>query len=87
MEGLPQPHHSFDWQSTLVNGRLNVSLSNVPWTNKRETLGQHTVLFLNKQLLEKAPDVWNEEMIAERAKRLLKVATRVWPSAEHIERG
>ena len=72
---------------TLVNGNLNSSLSNAPWTDKRKTLSQHTVLFLNKELLEEAPDVWNEEMIAERAKRLSKVAAQVWPSAEHIKRG
>ena len=72
---------------TLVNGNLNSSLSNAPWVDKRKTLSQHTVLFLNKELLEEAPDVWNEEMIAERAQRLFKVATRVWPSAEHMKRG
>ena len=70
---------------TLVNGRLNVRLSNAPWADKRETLGQHTVLFLNKQLLEKAPDVWNEKMIEERAERLFNAAARVWASAQHIE--
>ena len=72
---------------TLVNGSLNSSLSNAPWADKRKTLSQHTVLFLNKELLEEAPDVWNEEMIAERAKRLSKVAAQVWPSAEHIKQG
>lgn len=72
---------------TLVNGPLNVRLSNAPWAEKRATLGQHTVLFLNKQLLGEAPDVWNEEMIALRAKRLFKAAARVWPSAAHLEGG
>ena len=72
---------------TLVNESLNSSLSNAPWDVKREVLGQHTVLFLNKQLLGEAPDVWNEEMIALRAKRLFKAAARVWPSAAHLERG
>lgn len=70
---------------TLVNGSLNASLSNAPWADKRGTLGKHSVLFLNKELLEHSSGVWNEAMIEERAMRLFKAAARVWPSAEHIE--
>ena len=40
---------------TLVNNRLN--LSNDPWEKKRITLDNHTTLFLNKALLNNAPDV------------------------------
>ena len=71
---------------TLVTGSLNTSLSNAPWADKRETLHQHTVLYLNKELLDEAPDVWNEAKITKRAKQLSKTAARVWPSPEHIER-
>lgn len=38
---------------TLVNGRLNSSLSNAPWARKRKTLADHSVLFLNKRLVNK----------------------------------
>ncbi len=71
---------------TLVNGRLNASLSNARWAKKQKTLGKHTVLFLNKELLAVKPTVWNEEMILKRAERLSKVATRVWPSAKQLEK-
>ena len=66
---------------TLVNGRLNASLSNAPWLDKRNTLNQHTVLFLNKRLLDEAPDKWDEELIEERARYLSKLAANVWPYA------
>ena len=40
---------------TLVNGRLNSSLSNAPWASKRKTLADHSVLFLNKRLVTRGP--------------------------------
>ena len=52
---------------TLANGRLNSSLSNAPWKEKRATLDKHSTLFLNKNLVRKAPDVWNEAAIKRRA--------------------
>ena len=69
---------------TLVNNRLNPALSNAPWEEKRETLNEHFTLFLNKDLLAEAPDVWDEVAIEERAKRLCHAATRVWPHADDI---
>lgn len=64
---------------TLVNHRLNATLSNDPWNTKRHTLDQHTTLFINKNLLENAPDVWDEDTIEERSKHLCEVAKKVWP--------
>ena len=69
---------------TLVNQPLNSALSNAPWKEKRVTLNDHTTLFLNKDLLDNAPDVWDEAAIAERAKRLSRVAARVWTHADKI---
>ena len=66
---------------TLVSKRLNPKLSNASWAKKRKELKEHTVLFLNKKLLDAAPQVWNEDTIAERAKYLSRVATQIWPSA------
>ena len=66
---------------TLVNQRLNVNLSNQPWEQKKETLSAHSVLFLNKNLLDNAPSVWDEEAIEERSRRLYQHAIRVWPHA------
>lgn len=69
---------------TLVNSRLNPTLSNAPWQSKRETLQGHSTLFLNKDLLHNAPEVWDESAIEERAKRLCQAATKVWPHAVGI---
>ena len=69
---------------TLVNEKLNPALSNAPWEEKRAGLDEHTTMFLNKDLIAGAPDVWDEAAIAERAKRLSRVAARVWPHADKI---
>ena len=67
---------------TLVNGRLNPALSNSAWEQKYAILEQHTSLRLNWELLKTAPDVWNEEAIRERSKRLADLVVKIWPSAE-----
>ena len=72
---------------TLVNGRLNPTLSNAPWDSKRETLADHSVLFLNKRLVNKGPEVWDEAAIEKRAKWLSKRAARIWPHANDIPVG
>ena len=72
---------------TLVNGRLNSSLSNAPWDRKRETLADHSVLFLNKQLVNDGPDTWDEAAIERRAERLHALAVEVWPHSSGIEIG
>ena len=69
---------------TLVTGKLNSSLSNAPWHQKKETLKKHTALRLNWELLENPPDSWNEETIKERSVQLAKVATEIWPFANNI---
>ena len=69
---------------TLVNKPLNSSLSNARWDHKRKSLGDHSVLFLNKSLLDNAPDVWNESAISERARHLHKIAVEVWPHANYF---
>ena len=69
---------------TLVTNRLNAELSNAPWVCKQKTLDKHTVLFLNKDLLSNAPVDWSECAIAERSKKLSRVAAKVWPYANKI---
>ena len=69
---------------TLVNDRLNASLSNAPWSSKRKTLANHSVLFLNKRLVNEGPEVWDEAAIEKRAKWLHQQAVSIWPHADHI---
>ncbi len=67
---------------TLVNRRLNSRLSNVRWEQKKADLRNHSVLFLNKTLLDTAPDVWDEDAIQKRAIKMCQSAARVWPYAD-----
>lgn len=69
---------------TLVNNRLNAALSNAPWGEKRTTLDAHSVLHLNRRLVSKGPDVWDEAAIEKRARWLHKQAVRVWPQSNDI---
>ena len=69
---------------TLVTGKLNTYLSNAAWRQKKETLKNHTALRLNWDLLDNAPEVWDEESIRERSEQLIKLAAAIWPSAESI---
>ena len=69
---------------TLVTSRLNTTLSNAPWKQKRKTLSKHSVLFLNKRLVDqgsKKVNVWDEKAIRKRAKWLHEQAVRIWPHA------
>lgn len=67
---------------TLVNGRLNPSLSNAPWADKAETLAEHTVLHLNKELLKAYSESdWTEATIRDRGANLAEVVKRIWPTA------
>ena len=64
---------------TLVTGRLNTSLSNSAWSQKKNTLRQHTSLRLNWELLDGDPEVWNEEAIRERSQSLAAIVLKIWP--------
>ncbi|MCY3807546.1 MAG: DUF262 domain-containing protein [bacterium] len=66
---------------TLVSGKLNPKLSNAPWVSKNETLADHTVLHLNKKLLDAYKDRdWSEATIRERGAELAGAMLRIWPA-------
>ena len=70
---------------SLINGRLNSSVSNGPWEKKRAAFDEHSVLHLNKRLLGRwDPDLTPEENIAVRGAELATAACRIWsrPAAE-----
>lgn len=66
---------------TLVKDRLNSSLSNAPWIKKRDVLADHSVLYLNKQLVNKGPEVWDENVIIQRSNNLYQSIATIWPHA------
>jgi hypothetical protein len=73
---------------TILTDKLNPSISNAAWDDKREAIQEHTVLRLNKRLVTDWPDEWNEETIAERGEWLAAQASDVWPepNAEYWDR-
>ena len=70
---------------TLVNGRLNASLSNAAWDSKRKALAEHSVMFMNKRLVNDGPDIWDEQAIEIRAKWLHELAVEVWPHVDGFD--
>lgn len=76
---------------TLTTSKLNPSLSNKPWKQKKKGIQQHSLLRLNGESVLTAPDIastwddeawavdWDEERIALRARWLAKHALAVWP--------
>lgn len=67
---------------TLTSEKLNASLSNGPWKEKKEALGKHSGLFLNKDLLENPPAVWDEAAIWKRSRRLAELVIEIWPGPD-----
>ncbi|MFD4190808.1 DUF262 domain-containing protein [Amycolatopsis thermoflava] len=72
---------------TLLTNRLNPVVSNNPWLapaenpeteGKRQALSAHSVLLLNKQLVDEHPDGWSDEDIDKRTERLARQVTRIW---------
>ena len=69
---------------TLLNNKLNPKQSNRPWVEsadgfqgKREALGEHSVLCLNKKLVDH--EAWDEDSIKRRGMELFFTATSIWP--------
>ncbi len=69
---------------TLASKGLNSSMSNKSWENKKKALHQHSRLYLNQELLENAPEVWDETAIVERSKALAEAIVQIWPHADGI---
>lgn len=69
---------------TLVTGSLNSALSNDPWSAKRAQIEEHSNLPINRDLVKKAGDVWDEQTIIDRGQRLAEIAIRVWPGPDQI---
>ena len=68
---------------TLVNQRLNSSLSNSPWEDKRKELISHSVMKLNDELPHE--DSWNEDKIVARSQHMAELFERCWPGPQSAE--
>jgi hypothetical protein len=64
---------------TLLNARLNSSVSNRAWKVKREKIKESDNLFLNKRLLHDSGDQWTEEDIEQRGRWMGDMVVKIWP--------
>ena len=70
---------------TLVEHGLNSKLSNRPWVEKRPILTEEDNLYINKELLNHAPqDHWGEEEINSRGQRLADYILEIWPHGHYV---
>ena len=70
---------------TLVQPGLNSILSNKPWVEKRRILAEQDNLYINKDLLNHAPDDhWDEEQIRLRGERLVDYILQIWPHGQAV---
>ena len=70
---------------TLVQPGLNSILSNRPWVEKRRILAEQDNLYINKDLLNHAPDDhWDEEQIRLRGERLVDYILQIWPHGQAV---
>ena len=65
---------------TLVNQRLNSSLSNSPWQDKRAAIQAHSVLNLNGELVTKS--AWDEDSIRARSQQMAQLIAKCWPGPD-----
>ena len=65
---------------TLLNGRLNASISNGPWHRKRAAIQKSDNLFLNRRLLDDSTDEWMERDIYRRGEWMYSTIVKIWPA-------
>ena len=64
---------------TLLNGPLNLSISNAAWDVKRSGIEESDNLFLNRRLLQEFPNAWTEDDIHSRGEWMHNVIVEIWP--------
>ncbi len=62
---------------TLLTQKLNSSVSNGPWNEKRTKIGAQTKLNMNQRLASEGN--WSEKEIGERCTELHQLACQIWP--------
>lgn len=78
---------------TLVTARLNPTLGNMAWEDKRQWLGKHSLLRLTHGTLLSAPPntdisdwatAWDEHRIRTRGTYLASLSLDIWPHADDL---
>lgn len=65
---------------TIVTGRLNSSMSNAPYSEKRKSLFHNSTLMVNKEIYKS--DSWDVAEIRQREQQLYTKFCDIWPDAE-----
>lgn len=65
---------------TLLKQSLNSSVSNAPFAEKKQKMGENSRLFLNKDVCRDGD--WDVDQIRKREKRLCDTFCKIWPNAE-----
>jgi uncharacterized protein with ParB-like and HNH nuclease domain len=69
---------------TLLNDKLNPSISNGDWETKKKGIKNHSILLLNKQLEDYSS--WSEKGIDTRSQDLFELAMQIWPTPDEARR-
>ena len=69
---------------TLTTAKLDRSVSNFEWEVKRGKLKEHDNLFLNKWVLDRFWERWDEEAIEERSRFIAQTICSIWPSGDKL---
>lgn len=68
---------------TLLNRKLNSSVSNNPWADKKAEFLKYAVLNLNGELM--GVEHWDDDTIRERSNRLARLVAQCWPGPDAEE--
>ncbi len=68
---------------TLLVQKLNSSISNGPFANKKSKILENSLLRINRFLI--TVDDWNEEAILKRGKDLFQIAKKIWAYPERTQ--
>lgn len=68
---------------TIVTGRLNSSMSNAPYSEKRKSLFHNSTLMVNKEIYRY--DCWDVTEIRQRERQLYTKFCDIWPDAESFK--
>ncbi len=64
---------------TIITKSLNSTIRNKPWNEKRQLLKDST-LYMNRKLIDDAPNSWDEEAIKQRSIFMAELTTEIWKS-------
>ena len=67
---------------TLVTAKLNPSMSNAAWPEKRDALDIHSVLVMNKRLVAANPAKFDEAAIDQRSQDMARHIVAAWPGPD-----